>query len=528
MFLIPALLLFGIIWKFVNIETGICFIFGIIFWILVKFASIKIMAKTSLVSAKIVDNSLNSSLKKAFAGSSAMGSILAGLGLLGLSALFITFKDPATISGFALGVCFTLLFSGMKNRYRKPGEENEEDTSNCIGLMGISAADADIFTSYICSILAAITLGAADLAFKGAILPIVISGFAIFASIIAMSFVKLKEKSNQIMCLRFASFITIVLTLIASYFIIKLWMPMFFGIFWAILIGAVAGCLIRMSNGYHTCTKFKPVKGIVQALETEGVNDVISSLKVGLASVIFPFIIICSAALWAFWSVGGFENFGFGIYGVAMASLGMLCVTGIIGAGDAYASIYTNVNKIGKISEIEKEVKEYTDKQVNAISADSKGFAVASSVLSTLALLYAFISTTGVKTIDLLDPKLVSGLLFGSCLPFLFLSLSINNPKHKLYKTFKISLAVVLPVLTGIFVGAEALSTMLLGAVASGFCLILATANAMSAWKSAKRSLENFELEDKNCIFWVSANNLIKIMVIVSLVFAALFMRAGQ
>jgi K(+)-stimulated pyrophosphate-energized sodium pump len=213
-----------------------------------------------------------------------------GLGLLGLTLLFIIFKDPDIISGFAFGVCFTMLFVHGKNGCENSSKKNEKSASKPCCTAGMTCAGADLFVSYICSILAAITLGAISLAFKGAILPVVISGFAVFASIFALSFVKMKENSNHIMSLRFASFVGIALMLAASYFIVKLWMPMFFGIFWAIVTGAAAGCIIRLSNGYYTCTKRKPVKNIAKALEIGIADGIISSMKVGLISAIFPLL----------------------------------------------------------------------------------------------------------------------------------------------------------------------------------------------------------------------------------------------
>ncbi len=537
--LIPVLFLFALIWKFISIQTAICFICGSICSMLAGFAGVNIITKANARTAQCRYTNATGAFKTAFAAGTVIGMIITGLGLLALSVLFIIFKDPDMISGFVLGGCFVALFVCAESKTKKDSaEKTEENVFKLSDIMGITVAGADLFTTYIVSILAAITLGAASLAFKGAILPIVISGFAVFASIFAINLVRIKKESNSVISLRFASCIAIILTLIASYFIIKLWMPMFFGIFWAILIGALAGCLIRLSNGYYTCARRKPLKNTVQSLETGITHGIISTLKVGAISTTVPALIICIVITGAFWAVGGFENFGFGVYGVAIASVAMLSVTSIIAAGNAYALIYTSANKI---TETEEEVKECTGKPLSIITADSKGFAVASSALSALALLYAYISTAGIETIDLLDPRLVSSLLFGACLPFAFLALSVGSAKHGASKKIEVLIAIVTPLLIGIFAGAHALSAMLFGAIASGACLAIMTANSINVWNSAKKCIEKGKLKSENLAdegsalgghlkdtLAASINILTKLMVIVSLVCVTLFIQAGK
>lgn len=475
--------------------------------------------------------------------------------------------------------------------YRNPAviADNVGDNVGDVAGMG-----ADLFESYVGSIIASITLGALCLNLMGAFLPIIISAIGIFASIIAVYFVRTREKGNPMHSLQIGTTSAMVIVLTGSYFFIKSWFPNDMGgngIFFALLIGIIAGTLIGYLTEYFTSYNFNPVKNIAKSTETGTATTVISGLDVGMLSTFFPMAIISIATIGSFLAIGGMENYTLGVYGISIAAIGMLSTVGMIVAVDAYGPISDNAGGIAQMANLDKEVRERTDRLDsvgNTTAAIGKGFAIGSAALTSLALLCAYATVIDLSDMDILNPFVISGLLFGASLPFLFCSLTMGavgraaskmvnevrrqfkekpgimtgecQPDYKKCVDISTKAAILEMLLPGILaigaplvvglgvgalvdktIGAQALGGMLTGAIATGVCLAIMMANTGGAWDNAKKYIEEGHFGGKGSAQHAasvvgdtigdpfkdtsgpSLNILIKLMTIVSLVCATLF-----
>ncbi len=601
---------------FLSIKTSICFLCGAISSALAGFIGMSVSTKSNSRTAHAAGKSLNKAFRIAFNGGVVMGMTVVGLGLFGLTFLYIIFKDYDVINGFALGASSIALFARVgggiftkaadvgadlvgkveagipEDDHRNPAviADNVGDNVGDVAGMG-----ADLFESYVGSIIAAITLGALCLNLMGAFLPIMIASIGIFASIIAVYFVRTKENGNPMYSLQIGTTGAMVLVLGASFFFIRSWFPPQMGgngIFFALLIGIIAGTLIGYITEYFTSYNFNPVKNIAKSTETGTATTVISGLDVGMLSTFFPMVIISLATISAFIVIGGMENYILGVYGVSIAAVGMLSTVGMVVAVDAYGPISDNAGGIAQMANLSKEVRERTDKLDsvgNTTAAIGKGFAIGSAALTALALLCAYATVINLSDIDILNPFVTSGILFGASLPFLFCSLTMGavgraaakmvnevrrqfkanpgimngecQPDYK--KCVDIStkaaifemllpglLAIGAPLVVGLgtsaltgekILGAQALGGMLMGAIATGVCLAIMMANTGGAWDNAKKYIEEGHFGGKGSAQHAasvvgdtigdpfkdtsgpSLNILIKLMTIVSLVCATLF-----
>lgn len=563
-----VILVFGLLFKFIDLETAICFVCGAFCSALAGFVGMYVSTKSNSRTAQAAKGSLNKAFKIAFSGGAVMGLTVVGLGLFGLSVLYLIYKDPAIINGFGLGASSIALFArvggGIYTKAADVGADlvgkveagiPEDDCRNPAVIadnVGDNVGDvagmgADLFESYVGSIIAAITLGAICLSLEGAFLPVLISAAGIFASIIAINFVRTSENSDPMAALQRGTVVSMVILIAASYYIVKFFIPDFTGVFWAILTGIITGSIIGFLTEYYTSYDHKPTKSIADATKTGPATTIIAGLGVGMKSTFLPLVLICAAIIASFVLAGGLNSYTLGIYGVSMAAVGMLAVVGMIVAVDAYGPISDNAGGIAQMAGLEGAVRERTDKLDsvgNTTAAIGKGFAIGSAALTAIALLSAFATVVELDKVDVLNPFVNAGMLFGAALPFLFCALTMGavgraaqkmvdevrrqfrelkgimegkcepqyakcvdiSARSAIYEMFLPGLiAIAAPLVVGLGVaaftdktsGAQALAGMLMGAIASGVCLAIMMANSGGAWDNAKKYIESGYLGGK-------------------------------
>ena len=587
--------------------TALCFLFGALFSILAGYIGMNVATKANVRTANAArESGMNKALSIAFSGGSVMGMCVVGLGLLGASVLFLIFNDTNVLFGFSLGASSIALIArvggGIYTKAADVGADlvgkveagiPEDDPRNPAVIadnVGDNVGDvagmgADLFESYVGAIISAMTLGAvasviAEFTEFTVIFPLVIAACGILASVIATFFVRGKEGSNPHKALKMGSYVSALLVVIASVILSKVMLNSY-GPAIAIVSGLVVGLVIGIVTEVYTSGDYKFVKKIAQQSETGSATTIISGTAVGMMSTWVPVILIC---------VGIFLAYKFaGLYGIALAAVGMLSTTGITVAVDAYGPIADNAGGIAEMSGLDHSVREITDKLDavgNTTAAMGKGFAIGSAALTALALFVSFTQATGLDAseVALTSPTVVIGLLIGGMLPFVFSAMTMDSVSKAAYSMIEevrrqfreipgimegkakpdyktcvaISttaalkemlvpgiMAVVAPLAVGLILGSTALAGLLAGSLVSGVMMAMFMSNAGGAWDNAKKYIEEGHHGGKGSDAHKAAvvgdtvgdpfkdtsgpsiNILIKLMTVVSTVFAAIFTANG-
>ncbi|WP_367941476.1 sodium-translocating pyrophosphatase [Enterocloster citroniae] len=580
--------------------TAGCFLVGSFFSTAAGYLGMSAAIRANCRTANAARTSgMRSALALAFSGGSVMGMAVVGLGLMGVGALYMITRDVSVLSGFSLGASSIALFArvggGIYTKAADVGADlvgkveagiPEDDPRNPAVIadnVGDNVGDvagmgADLFESYVGSLISALTLGLVFYQESGIIFPLLLSACGIAASIIGTLLVKAIGGTDPHKALKTGEYSATALVVIAALALSRT----FFGNYLAaltVITGLFVGVLIGFVTEIYTSGDYRFVKKVAGQSETGSATTIISGLAVGMQSTAVPILLVCIGIL--------ISNRLMGLYGIALAAVGMLSTTGITVAIDAYGPIADNAGGIAEMAGLDKSVREITDKLDsvgNTTAAIGKGFAIGSAALTALALFVSYAEAVKLTTIDILNAHVIVGLFIGGMLTFLFSAMtmeSVSKAAHQMIEEVRrqfrenpqilqgnarpdyascvsISttaalremflpglMAVLAPLATGIILGPDALGGLLTGSLVTGVLMAIFMSNSGGAWDNAKKYIEEGNHGGKGSTAHKAAvvgdtvgdpfkdtsgpsiNILIKLMTIVSLVFAPLFLQYG-
>ncbi len=589
----------AILAAFIDYRTAIAYVAGAVCSGATGLIGMNVAIRANVRTAAKAAQGLNPALRVAFSSGAVMGITVVGVGLLGVTILYLIFQDPSIVVGFGFGASSIALFArvggGIYTKAADVGadlvgkveqgipEDDPRNPATIADNVGDNVGDvagmgADLFESYVGSIIATMALAAATAgeAFGSSlmVLPLAIATVGIVSSILGTFLVRAGERAEMgtlLVALRRGIFTAAGLVIILSFALIR-YLGLDLGIFWAITAGLVAGIVIGLATEYYTSYSYRPTQEVSEASQTGAATTIISGFATGMQSTLIPVIAVAAAILVAYKFAG--------LYGVAVSAVGMLSTLGITLATDAYGPVADNAGGIAEQAHLPPEVRQRTDALDalgNTTAATGKGFAIGSAVLTALALVAAYAHAAKLEVLNVLEPVTLVGVMLGVLLPFLFSALtmkavgraafSIVNEVRRQFREIPgimegtgrpeygrcvaIStqgalremilpgaIAILAPVIVGFLLGREALGGLLIGAIGSGFLLAVAMANAGGSWDNAKKWIEGGRFGGKGSDSHKAAvvgdtvgdpfkdtsgpslNILIKLMSVVALVFA--------
>ncbi len=578
-----------------SITTAGAFLVGALFSVLAGYFGMKVATRANVRTANAArTGGINEALRVAFSGGTVMGMCVVGLGLIGASILYIITENGDVLTGFSLGASSVALFArvggGIYTKAADVGADlvgkveagiPEDDPRNPAVIadnVGDNVGDvagmgADLFESYVGSIVSAIVLGVFSFGATGAVYPLALSGLGIIASVLGTFFVRGGKNADPMKALKMGSYTSAILVAAGS---VALSFVCFGSVntSLAIICGLIVGLAIGFFTEVYTSDKYRFVKSIAEQSTTGSATNIICGLSTGMLSTCVSIILVCLGILGAYKFAG--------LYGIALAAVGMLSTAGMTVAVDAYGPIADNAGGIAEMAGLEDSVRDITDRLDsvgNTTAAMGKGFAIGSAALTAMALFVSYAQAAELQMIDILDPFVIIGLLLGGMLPFLFSALTMSSVSkaaesmiREVRRQFKEhagilqgterpdyrtcvsiaatsalkemilpgAIAIVAPLLVGFLLGPAALGGLLAGSVVTGVLMAIFMSNSGGAWDNAKKYIEGGNFGGKGSEAHKAAvvgdtvgdpfkdtsgpsiNILIKLMTIVSLVFVPL------